>query len=190
MRRKDIILLSGKQGSGKTTTAKELVKAMADVKGNKYVGLMKFADPLYDLHEYILNYMERATGIPRVEKDGELLQLLGTEWGRKKYGANVWVNILRRKVEKAPQDKIIIDDARFENEFDAFPEALRVRLDAPKAVRKERTHAWRDNDQHPSEVGLDLYHLAGKFDMVFSTLTTPVADIVEDIQIELNNRST
>lgn len=111
------------------------------------------------------------------KKDGPLLQFLGTEWGRKTYGDAVWVNALRGRVEieklKRNNDAArlitIISDCRFENEFDAFPEALRIRLVCSEAERKLRAEMWRENTQHPSETGLDLYAAHGKFDLMFNT---------------------
>lgn len=64
---------------------------------------------------------------------------------------------------------VIIDDCRFTNEFDAFPQALRVRLNAAEDVRKGRAESWRENTVHPSEVGLDLYDIEGKFDLYLQT---------------------
>lgn len=169
IRRVDIILISGKQGSGKTTTSRAIEKAARRL-GYDYVVTLKFAAPLYVLHEYILNKMEFLTGKPREEKDGLLLQVLGTDWGRRKLGDNVWCDIVKREIEKQSESKkgkklFIIDDARFENEFDAFSEiALTIRLDAPEEVRKSRTESWRENTNHPSEVGLDSYAADGCFD--------------------------
>ena len=170
----DIIIISGKQGSGKTTTAQALRNKLK----SEYSGVqnVKFATPLYALHEYILNRMEQWTGVKRVKKDGVLLQMLGTEYGRQVHGENVWVNILRNFMDNEMKQMfqfsrglVIIDDCRFENEFDAFPDALRVRLDAPEQIRKPRTHAWREDTNHPSEIGLDQYADALKFDLYIGT---------------------
>lgn len=64
---------------------------------------------------------------------------------------------------------IIVDDCRFENEFDALPEALRIRLEAREEVRRLRADSWREDVFHPSETGLDKYCEEGKFDLVFNT---------------------
>jgi dephospho-CoA kinase len=170
-----VVIISGKQGSGKTTTMKELER-LARGSGYGLVYTWNFADPLYKMHEYILNFMERMTGTKRVDKDGVLLQLLGTEWGRKQIDQNVWVNIMKRRIEELEaidSDKarhlIIIGDCRFENELDFVPEALTVRLICDESVRKARAHAWRENTRHPSETGLDQFEIDGKFDLFIET---------------------
>jgi hypothetical protein len=223
----DILMNSGKQGSGKTTLTNAILKNAALAQYDQ-VHTFKFADSLYELHDticnktrrfieagdhspeavvyfvfndlmpYILNKMEGWTGLRPdavviaqlrtylcdwvmfriqhgvLKKEGPLLQYLGTEFGRNGYGVNVWVDILKKKLapymEPGPTKLLIsIDDCRFENEFDAFPEALRVRLECPEEIRKVRADSWRDNSNHPSEVGLDAYADAGKFDMYFDT---------------------
>ena len=251
MAKLDIVLLSAKQGGGKSSLAAELVR-IASRMNYTFAGSLKFADPLYEMHDYILNKIaseakmqyksETATvgpifgkevgemhdylrkempykiqeylinkmetfGMPRIlpqqhfvdylafyvaqkihqgklfdtTKDGPLLQWVGTEFGRNNYGINVWVDILKNKIKKyeAPHWSelnrlVIVDDCRFENEFDAFPEALRVRLVCPEEVRKARTESWRDNTNHPSEIGLDAYEAEKKFDMYLQTDTIDV----------------
>ncbi len=121
------------------------------------------------------------------KKDGELLQYLGTEWGRKKFGKNVWVNCIQTKIngwieylERPDTQEIkkcmfVISDCRFENEFDGFPDALRVRLQCRREVRMKRCTYWRENDTHLSETSLDRYSIDEKFDLY---LDTEKADIV------------
>lgn len=168
-------MLSGTQGVGKTTTVKQL-QADAD-KFYHYLGrvkTLKFADSIYNIHNIVLDEMEKMTGVPRVKKDGTFLQYLGTEFGRNGWGSNVWVDILKKQIEKMAEKSltpllILIDDCRFENEFDAFPNALRVRLHAPEEVRKARAESWRENTNHPSETGLDVYEKDNRFDLYFNT---------------------
>jgi len=166
-----ILILSGKQGSGKSSIQAEIEKRAREK--FRYVFLFNFADPLYVLHEFILNKMESAYGVakPASNKDGVLLQLLGTEWGRKVHGPNIWVDIMKNRIAKQPTPKalFIIADCRFENEFYGFPEALRVRLYCDEAERKLRTHGWRETTNHASEIDLDKVHDAGLFDLYINT---------------------
>ena len=156
-----IIAIAGKQGSGKTSLARALAEMTFDAH------ILKFADPMYDIHD-VVNTVYNHYGIPTPQKDGDLLQWIGTEHGRGK-DENIWVNIMQtRLLESLGRNvPVVIDDLRFENEFVMLEEmgALLIRLDCSEDIRRERTEGWRDNTTHPSEVGLDNYARAGKFDM-------------------------
>lgn len=158
-----LILISGKQGSGKTT----LQHLLAQKLGREAVTL-NFADVIYEIHNFALETLsDYDVKVPK--KDGKLLQLLGTEWGRKTLGENIWCAIVRNRLDLIEPEFAVIGDCRFENEFNYFPEALRVRLQAPTEVRKARCDAWRDTDQHPSEIDLDKYAADGRFDLTLPT---------------------
>lgn len=153
-----VILLSGKMGSGKTTTADLLASALSARRTNN-VYRTRFAKPLYEMHDAVLP-IARRYGIPVEQKEKDLLQLIGTEWGRHRFGPNIWAHATRNEVEAMnwPEEfnnYVIIDDARFESEMLAFPNAFTIRLECPREVRMARCEAWRDRENHPSEVGLD-----------------------------------
>lgn len=181
-----VILISGKQGSGKTTLGVNLEKLFR----SSGIGLMReqFARPLYEAHDAVyavlMHYGIRLEGA----KDAELLQVLGTEWGRKK-NPDFWVNIARARMAQvetqlatAPTKAPLVfsfEDTRFENEFHMTPDAITVRLECPKEVRKQRVSYWRENDSHPSEVGLDAYAAKGLFKMTFNTAEVDSASIAD-----------
>lgn len=245
------VLLSGKQGSGKTTIQKKLAEDLAN-SGHSVV-LVNFADELYklqniiydrfhkmalanpdngheqltaklqhpiivreikkDLYKHIGDCLGTQLYVPDLDevlerflvfdwkphhplppvKDGELLQFLGTEWGRKTFGENIWVQLVDRKLVKNSLNLIqysIIGDTRFENEFDYFPSALRVRLHCYEEIRKLRCSYWRGNTNHPSEVGLDQYEATDKFDLVFDTFKDEdIPQIVGKIRETLAKKS-
>lgn len=177
-----IILISGAQGSGKTTLADTLAKRLRSSKGF-YPYQELFAGPIYEMHDFCRNIL-RENGVtpPHEIKDGNLLQLLGTEWGRNTIGENIWAEVLKGKIERTQKRLnvkegtliFIVSDCRFRNEFDAFPEALRVRLSCNRDVRKKRVSMWRENERHLSEIDLDGYALNGQFDLNFdSEFETP-----------------
>jgi len=184
-----VVMLSGKQGSGKSSTA----QVLRDFLGSKGIGVVydRYAKPLYDAHDAVLAVL-RPQGIlpdPDVKKDGLLLQVLGNDWARK-IDVDIWVKGMKRRVEMLterftgnPHMKVAIvcEDCRYVNEFDAFPDAVRVRLEAPEEVRKPRTDQWRENVNHQSETDLDQHVIDGKFDRVFRTDLEPLGDVASAI---------
>ncbi len=166
----NVILISGKQGSGKTTVTNALILKAARKNFNAMNVI--FAQTIYDIHDYIRELM-RFRGIERPNKDGKLLQLLGTEWGRNLISERVWVDALIGNLHNiAPDPKdhqlFVVSDCRFKNEFDGI-DAFRVRLEASREVRKGRCDSWRDTDTHVSETDLDDYVTQKKFDLVVNT---------------------
>ena len=151
-----VILISAKMGGGKTTLTNQILKAFP-----KYQ-VIKFADTLYEAHEKVWDVLEKY-GVPREKKSRDFLQWLGTEFGRKR-DKNIWVNCAIERMKSVNNGNcFIVDDCRFENEFDAFPDALRIRLECDRGIRKSRAESWTDSDQHPSETSLDAYAKGGAF---------------------------
>jgi energy-coupling factor transporter ATP-binding protein EcfA2 len=193
------VLLSGKQGSGKSTLAAALERRLQMSKGWR-VFTINFADSIYAIHDYARGYLQHR-GFPPTEsckiKDGNLLQFLGTEWGRKTYGDDVWVRVLLNKIDETvarlgssfENYVFIVGDCRFRNEFDACPGALRIRLEASREVRKRRVSMWRENDTHLSETDLDQYADDGLFDLYFGTELGGTDETVEVIFEKLKERS-
>ncbi len=196
-----IILVSGPQGSGKSTISRELVQSLEKKKDWEAIEL-QFASAIYQMHNAIREYM-RGLGFKTPDKMGDLLQYLGTDFGRKNFGDDVWVQCVRSVIRNIMTTRdqlqthaeaqgikenlaIVISDCRFRNEFDAFPEALRVRLEAPEMIRKARTDSWRDNTAHASEVDLDVYAKERMFDLHLDTVNTPVVGCVTLIQAKLD----
>jgi len=167
-----VILISGPQGSGKTSLRSELYTRLP--LSAKY----RFANPLYEIHDSLQAIMAKihpeitcsARGIP---KDGPLLQVIGTEWARA-FDPDIWMKIAIKQVNSMLArglSPVIIDDCRFRNEFHAFDylNPFTVRLECSAKTRQERCSMWRDNATHPSEIDLDEYAAAGMFDLLCNT---------------------
>ena len=178
-----IVIISGKQGSGKTTIAHRVVQELWSL-GHKAVRF-KFADTLYQMHDAVRGILKR-NGLDKTDKvDGYLLQLLGTEWGRKHLGPDIWVAATRVAVMDYwitnPDGIVVIDDCRFENEYKIFIGekdvwVMQVRLVAPVELRKKRAEKWRDNESHESETGLDGFGNEW-FDVVSDTSLESISSI-------------
>jgi len=158
-----ILLISGKQGAGKSTLARGVTRHF---RGKNWgVTEVKFAKPVYELHNACRTVME-SYGFEPKEKYGGLLQYLGTDWGRKEFGDNVWVDCLINFIKQErflgvfEQDLTVVEDCRFKNELFGMKrsfgeQVLSVRLHADRDTRKKRADSWRENEKHPSEVDLD-----------------------------------
>lgn len=155
-----IILISGPQGSGKDTLA-DALKVQIENRLKKKVFKHKFATVIYEMHDATLKILEKYGVKHSITKCGPLLQYLGTEFGRNTFGDNIWCEITRYMIQSdlasSPNSVCIVSDCRFENEFNYFPEALRIRLECAEEIRKPRTHSWRTNTSHPSETALNNY---------------------------------
>jgi len=184
-----VIQLSGKQGSGKSTTARAIESKFRS--NGIAVTPHRFASALYDVHDAVYAILAPLGVVEQTKKDGLLLQVLGDEWGRKK-NPNIWVDAAKAhyaQIEKHFEGSNVtpvglLEDTRYINEFHAFDNAIRVRLECAEDARKVRTDAWRENTTHRSEIDLDEYVAQGKFDLVLDTNTLST-DLVVDMILDL-----
>lgn len=113
-----LIGITGRAGAGKNTVA-------AMVPGAVVIGL---ADPLYAMLSAMTGLPEsllrdraaKERAIPGLGKSPrQLLQTLGTEWGRDMIGRDLWLSLCQRRVEQlrdAGWETVVIADIRFDNE--------------------------------------------------------------------------
>lgn len=147
--RPHLVALTGPAGCGKTTVARLLEQ--------HNFARVRFAGPLKD--------MLRALGLTEAQVDGDeketpcallcgrtprqAMQTLGTEWGRKWIGSDVWVNAAMRQIAElqAQGRDVVVDDLRFVNEARALTGRGAV------IVKLHRDGAGTTST-HASEVGL------------------------------------
>ena len=115
-----IIGLSGYAQSGKDSTAELLClnygyerRAFADPMRHALMIINPKLDSITRLAEFVDDYgWEIAKKNPEVRR---LLQVLGTDFGRKMIGDDVWLKMAMRDLRQ--DDKIVISDVRFPNEL-------------------------------------------------------------------------
>lgn len=161
-----LIGLSGAAGAGKNTVAEFLT----DADGCSFLQLA-FADPLYECISTI-------TGLPvarlkdRDVKEAvvpwlgksprQLLQTLGTEWGRGTVHPEIWIRIaMERAGRHLAFNGVVVTDVRFDNEAQAI-------IAAGGEVWRVTRPGWRclsdDSAQHPSEAGVSEHLIARTID--------------------------
>jgi hypothetical protein len=113
--------IAGKAQSGKTTAA-EIAAAMTG-------GVVKsLAQPLYDMLEVLRTGdwpADREQPIPGLGRSRrQLLQTLGTEWGRDLISPTLWVDHLTHRCRWLSAKQVVfVPDVRFDNEAAAIIEA-------------------------------------------------------------------
>lgn len=154
-----LIGLAGAAGAGKGSVANFLVAAG--------FGEIAFADPIYAAVSAmtgisVAKLQDRAIKeqpIPGFGKSPrELLQLLGTEFGRNLIGKSIWIDIAMQKADGYASAGVsaVITDVRFDNEA----EAIRARggviwqvvRDAPSCLAGQAA-------RHESESGVSRHHI-------------------------------
>lgn len=188
-----IVLISGKQRSGKDSLAEELDLYSHQAFIDKFYPILKvsFAAPI----KTIVSAIEDRLGPLDVAQRSRMAQIIGTEIGRELYGDDIWIRKMRSQIGShrglySSDVLFLITDCRFKNEFEAFPEALRVRLTCPENIRKARSEGkWRDTTDHISETDLDDYERLGLFDLVIDTSKVDSKGAAELVRAQLLKNS-
>lgn len=155
-----ICLYSSAPQSGKSTVAQVLT--------DKGYRSLKFAAALKDMLRSLLRsvgYGELAIeeALEGVAKEvpvwslggktpRELMQTLGTDWGRKLVSPDLWIDIMSMRVSSVLTQglRVVVDDMRFPNEYEA------MRALGATMVRVMRPNLPAPKTTHPSEGLLDL----------------------------------
>ncbi len=121
---------------------------------------MKFAQPLYDMQEYMYKRVEAVHQRDETFiKDRKLLQWIGTEWGRDSISKTLWVDLWKNEVRSVRKtfkiDTIITtDDCRFDNEAEAVKSLGGVIVKIVSNKNGERIDTTSGIVQHKSEAGV------------------------------------
>ena len=151
------IYFVGKAGAGKSYASKYLCEKY------NYI-LAKFAYPVYHLAEDYCGM---------IQKDRKLLQIIGTDIGREKFGIDIWVQrfiqdlaIIKKTYQRLYNQEVrfVSDDVRFINEHNVLKsnDWVGIYLDVPDNIRIERLKRRDGNPQintlnHSSEKAIDSF---------------------------------
>lgn len=119
-----LIGLCGAAGSGKDTVASMLTGFYR----------VAFADPLYEMVSIVTGLLpedlqDREVKEQEIDWIGksprQMLQTLGTEWGRDTISQSLWIDIGMRRIERLLADgrNVVVTDVRFDNEAAAIKAA-------------------------------------------------------------------
>ena len=148
-----IIGLNGKMGVGKT----EAVEIIRRIHKDKEFEVVKFAQPLYDMQEFIYRRIKTVYARPDdFTKDRKLLQWLGTEWGRGTISENIWIDLWREEVEftRSNGTHVINDDTRFDNEAETIRALGGKVIQITSNRSADRINTTSGIVDHSSEAGL------------------------------------
>lgn len=90
---------------------------LVDMDGNTLQKLATEEDAIYDQDFWLGRHTPtemRESEQPKTYR--ELLQYVGTEFGRDTFNNNIWINRAMSKISKSPTDAFIFSDVRFDNE--------------------------------------------------------------------------
>ncbi len=140
-----IIGLSGPAGVGKSHVARQIAK----IAGGDHVS---FASSI-KLGLFVMglgcNEEDKRAEVYNGHSGRDLMRSLGTEWGRKVIGEDVWIDVLFQSLERSESHLTIIDDVRFANEAQA------IKSEGGIVVELIRD-GIEYNYEHETEIGLEI----------------------------------
>ena len=179
----EIIGLMGHQGVGKNYIADLLLKNLP----TRNTIILAFAD-----HFKVDCICKHKCDYNKVfgEKDFEtrrLLQKVGTEEGRNKFGENIWISVIETWIKLLNErgvNRFIISDVRFVNEAEWVKKmnGILIKIDAPKRFRIRLEKETNNNEElinqiknHKSEIMIDEFK---EYDILIKN------DLYDNLKIE------
>jgi len=162
----EIFGFSGKLGSGKNYIAERMFQTMLP---ERKTILLAFANH-FKIDAIVKQSLDRNKVFGKKDDHTRrVLQIMGTEEGRDKYGENIWINLAeewRKYYEGLGYERAIIFDVRFPNEVEYIKQigGKTIRIESPQRHLDTATREAEDNGgnpeqilNHASEISLDGY---------------------------------
>ena len=140
--KKPIIAFTGLAQSGKTTAANAFVSIGYD--------RMSFAEPIKAMVQHLTPCSDKNARPPSLcgKTLREVYQTLGTDWGRKMVGDDIWILAGRARLEMLLGDVesdiikgIVIDDIRFDNEAELIRNMGGLVIEITRSIVPQMEHA-------------------------------------------------
>ena len=190
-----VILVSGKSGSGVTSFS----EALRSYWGNRGIACWRYSmtEPLQEMAKavYLVGGHYGITSPPEgAASDLDLVKMLEHDWGHKKDPA-IWINTAKSKMRQVTDRWeelgffyiVILEDVFYPSQFDAWPDALSIRLECASSVRFSRLGVAATHTEHPSEAALDSYVHQGRFDIVLNSATSSVEEMVQQMSLYMRD---
>ena len=179
----NIIALTGHKGSGKTTAAEYLGQNRNDVVHASFAAPIKsMLSELYycvtdNAHAYLWG-SKKEEELPIIGKTSRhIMQTLGTEWGHKYLGEDIWAKVLLADIENNLKGEdfslVIIDDMRFISEYTYL--AARSKLMVINLLRGDRPVDGHVSEQQYEQIPVDcVINNNGTKEELFAALTDAI----------------
>jgi hypothetical protein len=149
-----IIGLAGRKGAGKSSAARHLVRSgfgclsfAAVIRAMLVPLLMGFGYLTYEI-EKLANEDKEKKIEPLGKSFRELMQLLGTEWGRNLIHKDLWTMAARCQIDRLSNRNIVFDDVRFDNEAELIRSLGGLIIHINRGMEDQA-------DDHASESGIE-----------------------------------
>lgn len=152
MKMPHLIGLHGPKTCGKSTVARALAGGKNIPQPAK---VLSFADPIRDMLGALIG--KDISKMTQAEKEDpnlgicgvsvrRLMQTIGVEWGRKLIHPEIWLEIMRRRIQESGAATVIIDDLRFDEEANMVSDLGGV---VCQLVRDGVTYTGEHATEHP-----------------------------------------
>lgn len=177
----NIIALTGHKGSGKTTAAKYLDQTMSGAVHASFADPIKqmLSELYYCVTDNVYAYLwgdKKEEELPIIGQiSRHIMQTLGTEWGRKYLGEDIWAKVLLADIENNDAIRrdisfLVIDDMRFISEYTYL--ARRAKLMVINLSRGERPLDGHISEQEYEQIPADcIINNNGTKEELFAALT-------------------